>query len=392
MDLPASLPMHPADLFFGMCFPQVQTYLSYAPDLMLDEQAPLALEALLREHFPRFCYGFPQRWGTIPRMRLASSIAEPVRLWDGEDFRALSAAQLEDGLAQRHWQLHLVQGEQGVVLVFTMDHLLCHGFAGRAFLYAALDLLRGGGPPPVLAPRHEEEFVALQEHLTALFHGLAPWAAHRRVQADGERLRRLAEALGLPFTETAALWLGRTIHDTGARERPMDLLIFRMDRRLDQRDWVDLQVGNRGLQLISARLEADGSYDSLEPPSEAQEQAAERFAALYPWLPFKFALAWGLRTAVQQAQRASQRRDREKLVVNNLGSTDYPFFRTMFFDPVNQADSLGLVFIDGRKDELQLQFAPPLRYLERFDWEDFEARLDRNLEAMVVEPRLRCSG
>ncbi|MFH1468578.1 MAG: hypothetical protein ABIO70_29580 [Pseudomonadota bacterium] len=38
---------------------------------------------------------------------------------------------------------------------------------------------------------------------------------------------------------------------------------------------------------------------------------------------------------------------------------------------------------------MELQLAPPNRFLEHFDIEAFEARLAENLTAMVGEPRVR---
>ena len=96
-------------------------------------------------------------------------------------------------------------------------------------------------------------------------------------------------------------------------------------------------------------------------------------------LPGKPLLDATLRLALAASRRPTPAH-RDKLVVNNLGRTPYPFFRPIFFDPRNDGDQLGLVYVDGTADTVLLQLAAPRKYLQRFPWDDFEQRIRDSLD------------
>ncbi len=385
--------MHPADVFYGACVPQVQSYLVAAPRIDVDvDQAKATIEALLRGRFHRFCYRMPRNLGVITTLKLARDLAAPVTVLPLEELEAMSAQQLADAPGERHWHLYVAQSDELTMLVQVYDHLLCHGYSGRSFLYAALDALRGdqvASGPPVLNEPQRERYRAFQRHLTATFLERAPWATHRTLSFPSSDLRSLARVLGQPFTETATLWLARSILDVSARGWPVDASIFRMDRDSDPATWIDLEVGNRGLQMDNWEVLYGGDYTRGQAPVGDDPESLESFVRFYERFPLKVPIAWAMQALISRARRAGLDQDRERLVVNNLGTTPYPFFRTMFFDPANDVDRFGLVFVDGIQDRLELQLSPPKRFLEHFDWDEFEERLRENLAEMVDDPRLR---
>lgn len=383
--------MHPLDVVFGTTIPQVQAYLTALPATTFDEVALRSrIDALLRARFPRLCYRLPKRWGTIRALQLADHPAAPVRLLEAGALRARSMAQLRADMGDRHWALLFEPGPELVSLVFLMDHYLCHGYTGRAFLFAAADAARGEGTPPAdLAPAAAEGFVALQRHLTARFcDHEGGWAAHRQREVPVDGVRKLARALGVPFTDATMLWIARTVHDVSPRQRPMEILSFRMERDRDEQEILDLAYGNKALTVQLWEMLPDGFYSPLDPSGGLGSEQLQRFVEFYRRFPFKGLLTRIMRSRVRHDQATHKVEDREKLVVNNLGHTHRPFYRVMFFDPFNDADRLGLVFADGRADHLTLQFSPPRRYLEWFPWDEFERRLDENLVTMLEDPRL----
>jgi hypothetical protein len=389
VSLPPALPLHPADAFFGVCVPEVQSYALALPraGLALDRLAE-RLGSLVTGRFPRFAYRMPARLGVVTTLRLDRQPAGPVTRLDGPAMEALDAAALVAAPGERHWHLYAVEDEDLVLLLLVFDHLLCHGQAGRAFLYALADALRdGSGGPPALDEAQRARFRAFQERLTARFHALAPWSAYRRLAFPAAGVQRLARALDQPFTETVALWLGRSLLDVSARAWPLDVSIFRMSR--DAGDGVDLAVGNRGLALDAWEILPSGAYAPVPSRVTGDPAGVERFVRLYERSPLKWPLAWAMRSAIAGARRKGPDPDRERLVLNNLGATPWPFFRTMFFDPANDVDRFGLCFVDGVEDRVELQLAPPHRFLGHFDLPAFEARLEENLGAMVDAPRVR---
>ncbi|MFH1467006.1 MAG: hypothetical protein ABIO70_21665 [Pseudomonadota bacterium] len=391
MSLPAVLPLHPADVFFGVCVPQVQTYLCALPGagLQRDGLGP-RLATLIDERFPRLAYRMPATLGVVSTLRLDPAPATPLELLPLTDLEALDVPVLARSPGERHWHLYVGHDGDLCLLLLVFDHLLCHGHTGRAFLYAAADLLRpDASAPPALTAAQRARFEAFQQHLTAGFHALAPWADYRRLAFPAADLQRLAKSLGQPFTEAAALWIGRSLLDVSHRGWPLDISIFRMDREADPATFVDLAVGNRGLQLDAWELMLGGAYARAPAPVGDDPAGLTKFVNFYERFPWKWPLAWGMKAAITGARRGGLKDERERLVLNNLGATPWPFFRTMFFDPANDVDRFGLVFVDGVEDRVELQLAPPNRFLEHFDIEAFEARLAENLTAMVGEPRVR---
>lgn len=389
MSLPPILPLHPADVFFGICVPEVQSYAVALPraGLRLDALRE-RLAALVVGRFGRFAYRMPATLGVVTTLRLDGDPASPATAIARPGLEALDAAALCAAPGERHWHLFAVEDEDLCVLLLVFDHLLCHGQAARAFLFALADALRDGpGGPPALEAAARERFLSLQAHLTARFHAPAPWADHRRLSFPAARVQRLARALEQPFTEATALWLGRSVLDVSPRAWPVDVSIFRMAR--DAGDGVDPAVGNRGLQLDTWEILPGGGY--ARTPSEAAGDPAgvERFVRFYERFPWKWPLAWAMRAAIASARRRGPEPERERLVLNNLGATPWPFFRTMFFDPANDQDRFGLCFVDGVEDRVELQLAPARRFLAGFDLPAFEARLAENLDAMVADPRVR---
>jgi len=380
--------MHPADLFFGSAVPQVQSYLAAAasppPDL---EAARAQLGELLQRRFPRLCYRLPRRLGTISELRLAEDPTEPVEQVEPAAFDALESGDLARAVGDRHWRLYLLCEAGLVCLVLVFDHHLCHGSTARAFLYQALDTL--GGQAGALDELQRERFLQRGRQLTQRNHAEAPWAEHRELVFPLVAARRLARALALPFTQGVGLWLGRSILDVSPWDREMEIQIFHMDPAHGADERHPLAVGNKGLQLQSLELLPSGRFGPVGPSQREREQQAEGFVRLYERYPVKTLLSWGMQAAVVASKRASRKQDREKLVVNNLGPSQRPFHRGMFFDPFNDVEKFGLVFVDGVGDELRLQLSPPRRYLQRFDLPAFERQLELNLERMPRDPRVK---
>ncbi len=389
--LPRTLPMHPVDVVFGTTIPQIQAYLTCVPAGTLDEAALRAgLQHVLQTVVPRLAYRLPRRLGTIRTLRLADDLAAPLQLLPAGGLRALAMDDLRRAMTDRHWALLVEPGPRITTLLFLMDHFLCHGYAGRRLLFAAADLLaeQGAAAAP-LAPPAEQDFVALQEHLTARFRDHeGGWAEHRQVEFEAVRVRALSRALGMPFTEATVLWLARTIQDVTPRPRPMEILSFRMERDRPEDERLDPAFGNAALTVQLWEMLPDGFYSPLDPSGGLGSEQLQQFVEFYRRFPAKGLLTRLLRAQVRKGQAEHKGVDRERLVVNNLGATDRPFYRVMFFDPFNDADRLGLVFADGRGARLTLQFSPPRRYLAWFPWDAFEERLGDNLEAMVDRPRI----
>ena len=388
MDLPRTLPLHPVDAFYAACVPQLQSYAVAAPraGLRLDE-LPERLEGLLRERFQRFCYRLPATLGVVAELRLAPEPCAPLRRLPLAELEALEPRDLLRAPGERHWALFAAEDDELCVLLLVFDHQLCHGQAGRLFLADLLAAL--GAPAPRLDPQLDARFRALQERLTAGFLALAPWTSHRRMAFPADPLRALARTLGLPLTETLALWLGRSLLDASSRGWPVDLSLFRMERGLGPEAFLDLAIGNRGLRLDRWELLPSGAYAQLPGPFGDDPAGVERFVRFYAGFPWKLPLAWAMRAVIGSFRRHELQDGRERLVLNNLGVAPLPFFRTMFFDPANDVDRLGLVFADGVGDQVELQFAPPRRFLAWFELDALEARLRENLERMPREPRLR---
>jgi hypothetical protein len=391
MSLPDTIPMHPVDQFYGVVVPQVQTYLVAAPRLELDEAvAKERIEALIRERFQRHAYDMPSTMGVITTLRRAPDLCAPVQLIDLSALETMDADAIDAAPGSRHWHLFIAQSPEITILMLVYDHIMSHGYTGRSFLYAALDSLRpDASAPPALDTAQQGRFEAYQAHITAQFLARAPWATHRRVRFPSAPLRALAQALDQPFTEATMLWLARSVQDTSARAWPLDASIFRMEPDGDRGAWIQAPIGNLGLRMDSWEILASGAYARGAGPMADDPEGLERFVRFYEGFPWKLPLALAMRWVLKRATSAGAPPERERMVLNNLGHTSYPFFRTMFFDPVNDCDRFGLVFVDGVQDEVELQFACPKVFLEHFDQPAFEAALAHNLEAMLEDPRLR---
>jgi len=383
--LPVAIPIHPVDLLFGATIPQVQCYVVAGPRLERSEDVRDLLTELVRERFPRFHYRLERRLGAIRTLRLARDPAAPLQVLGEADGLEPIRAVRDTAPDARHWKLFVAPHEDSTALVLLFDHYLCHGHGARQLLFALFDQLFG--PPDPMAPQ-DAAMRSLQQELSSIFRSGVDWAAYQRLSMPSEPVRALAGSLRLPFTETAMLWLARTVHDVAAAPRPMEIISFRMDREVASEDRIDPHYGNRGLQAELYEMLPDGFYAMVDPSLGLGQRNLDEFVEFYRRFPLKGALTWFIRRGIDRGKRDSRKLDREKLVVNNLGDTPYPFFRTMFFDPFNDADRFGLVFVDSCRGELTLQFAPPLRYLEHFSWEAFEARLLHNAEAMRADPRI----
>lgn len=391
MTLPAIIPMHPVDVFYGVVVPQVQTYIVAAPRFELDQDsARERIGALVRERFQRHAYHMPRKLGVITALRLADDLAEPVTVLSLAELEALDADALEAARGDRHWRLYIAQDQEITLMMLVFDHIMSHGFTGRGFLYAALDALRpGAAAPPALSAPQQARFEAYQRHITAQFLGRAPWATHTRLSIPSSRLRELARAMDQPFTEAAMLWLARSLLDASDRAWPVDASIFRMEQGGDRSTWIQAPIGNLGLQLDAWEILPSGAWAPGQGPVGDDRDGLERFVRFYEGFPWKLPIALAMKWVLDRARKAGPPPDRERLVINNLGHTTYPFFRTMFFDPANDCDRFGLVFLDGVQDRMELQFAFPQEFLAHFDQATFEATLMENLAGMMSEARLR---
>jgi hypothetical protein len=386
--LPSPLSMHPVDLLFGETIPQVQCYAVCGPAREVTVAGVgEVLGELLPERFGRLCYELPRRVGLIRQLRLAPTGELPISEVSFGEASQQVGELLDRGLDDRHWHLVLVSAPEALIPVLLFDHFLCHGHTARQLLLALNHRLHGRGTEVTEASTRC--FRQLQDELVDRARGAAPWAAYRRVDMPSAPLRELARTLDLPFTEAAMLWLARTVHDVAVRERPMEIISFRMDGGVDPESPSDPAYGNAGLQALLWEMLPDGFYSAMDPSLGLGNRNLEEFVAFYRRFPFKGALTWLLRRGIEKGKRDHHRQDREKLVLNNLGDSPVPFFRSMFFDPFNDADHLGLVFVDSSQGELMLQFSPPRQYLEVFDWSRFERRLHDNLVTMQTEPRVR---
>ena len=391
MSLPDTIPMHPVDVFYGVVVPQVQTYLVAAPRFEVDEAtAKERVEQLIRERFHRHAYDMPSTLGVITTLRRAPDLTAPVELIALQDLEAKDADSIDAAPGDRHWHLYIAQGEEITFLMLVYDHIMSHGYTGRSFLYAALDTLRPDpAAPPVLSEAQQAEFEAYQRQITAQFLARAPWATHSRISFSSDRLRALARAMDQPFTEAAMLWLTRSLLDASDRPWPIDANVFRMEPDGDRSAWIQAAIGNLGLQLDTWEILPTGAYGPGSGPMADDPEGLERFVKFYEGFFWKLPIALAMKWVLDRARKAGAPAERERLVLNNLGHTPYPFFRTMFFDPANNCDRFGLVFVDGVQDRVDLQLAFPRQFLAHFDPAAFEAALARNLEAMAQDPRLR---
>lgn len=388
MSLPRTLPLHPVDLLGGLLIPEAQTYLLAAPPFDLDRSRVHArLAPLVADSFGRLCYRFGRRLGTFADLTLADDPTAPVRvLGEGQTEAATDPLATLDParpLDDRHWELTVLGHEGLAVLALRFDHVLGHGELARRFLSACCDCLRDDETtgPPVLNPVQSAAFGRLQTALTARAHAAAGWADYRRLNLGADRVRRLFRAMGLSFSNGLTLWLAYHIQATNratGRERPLEALGFRMDPTTSLEPPLDPTLGNAGLLLERWQVDPDGSFERLDRGPAAASRGLERFAAFHRAFPVKSLLDAALRLALAAA-RHGRSADRDRLVVNNLGPTAYPFFRPIFFDPQNDGDQLGLVYADGNGDQVQLQLTPPHRYLAHFPWDDFERRLHASL-------------
>jgi hypothetical protein len=391
MSLPDTIPMHPVDVFYGVVVPQVQTYLVAAPRFEVDGATTKArIEQLIRERFHRHAYDMPSTLGVITTLRRAPDLTAPVQLIDLAALEALDADTIDAAPGDRHWHLYIAQGREITFLMLVYDHIMSHGYTGRSFLYAALDALRPDPEaPPVLSVAQQAEFEAYQRHITARYQARATWATHTRLAFPSGRLRALARAMDQPFTEAVMLWLARSLLDASDRPWPIDANVFRMEPDGDRSAWIQAPIGNLGLQLDTWEILPSGAWGRGQGPMADDPEGLERFVRFYEGFPLKLPLALAMKWVLDRARRAGPPPDRERMVLNNLGATPYPFFRTMFFDPANDCDRFGLVFVDGVQERVELQLALPRVFRAHFDQGAFEAALERNLEAMVADPRLR---
>ncbi len=375
MVLPRTLPLHPVDLLGGLLIPEAQTYLLAAPDFDLDPgHVHARLAPLITESFPRLYYRFRRRLGTWSGLVLADDPTAPVRVAD-----EVPAASLDD----RHWDLTLLRHDGLVILALRFDHVLGHGELARRFLTSAHDRLCDGADaiPPRLDPTQAEVFGRLQADLTDRALAAAPWADYRRLDLDAYRIRRLVTAMGATFSEGLTIWLAyhiQAVNRAGGQNRPLEALCFRMDPATPLEPPLDPALGNDGLMLERWQVDPDGSFERRDEGPAAARRGLERFADFHRAFPAKPLLDAAIRLGLAAARQSRNTRT-DKLVINNLGPTSYPFFRPLFFDPNNDRDQFGLVYVDGHADRVQLQLAPPRRYLAHFPWHDFEKRLHVSL-------------
>ncbi len=390
MSLPRTLPLHPVDLLGGLLLPEPQTYLLVAPPVELSPgRVHARLAPLITESFPRLCYRFPRRFSTWSGLVLADDPTAPVTVHrpDAPLRTALDNYALDD----RHWALQVLAHEGLSVLLLRFDHVLGHGELARRFLTACCDALfdAEAGDAPRLKQAQQVQFQQLQATLSARAHTSADWADYRCLTLEHDRVRRLMRAMGMSFSEGLTLWLAYHIQATnraGGTPRPLEAMGFRMNPSTSLKPPLDPATGNLGLLLERWQMESDGAFTRLDAGPRGSEQGLERFAAAYRALPAKPLLDLLLRLGLTAARRPNLKHD--KLVVNNLGRTAYPFFRPIFFDKTNDVDQFGLVYVDGVDDAVQLQFTPPRRYLAHFSWDDFESRV----QASLTEPRAWVEG
>ncbi len=387
MVLPPTLPLDPLDLLAGLLVPQPQLYLLASPRLDLSEAYTHArLAPLLTGVFGRLCYRFPRRLGTWSDPELAADPTAPLRVHPEP---GVPGELLDDHpLSDRHWELHLFTHRSVSVLALRFDHLLGHGALALRFLGACLDALSGEAAPhqppsPLLDPAGERSFRAIQGSILEAARARAPWARYHRLDLDLEGVRQAALAHGASFSEGLAACLARAAQATNraaGRERSLEVLSFRMDPAAAKDPRGRLQVGNLGLLVERLRASPPGALTGQRGDPTRLRANLERLAAVYGLIGPRPVRDWMLRRALAAAQgRAHDRTDR--LIVNNLGATHRPFFRPLFFDPNNDTDQLGLVYVDSTGDRLCLQLAPSIRYLRSFPMEDLLARLRASLTA-----------
>jgi len=391
MQLPDTIPMHPVDVFYGVVVPQVQTYIVAAPRFEVDlETAREHIGALIEQRFQRHAYDMPRTLGVITTLERAADLTAPVELVELSELETLDADGIEAAPGSRHWHLFIAQSEEITLMMLVFDHIMSHGYTGRSFLYGALDALRpDAATPPVLDGAQQSRFEAYQVHITAQFLARAPWATHRRASFSSAELQALARGLDQPFTEAAMLWVARSLLDVTDRDWPVDASIFRMEQGGDRNTWIQAAIGNLGLQLDAWEILSSGAFTPSSGPMGDDPEGLERFVRFYQGVPWKLPIALGMKWVLDRARKAGAPAKRERLVFNNLGATPYPFFRTMFFDPANNVDRFGLVFVDGVQDRVELQFSPPAAFVGHFDWGAFEAALEANIEGMIAAPRIR---
>ncbi len=391
MELLKTIPAHPIDLLYGATLPELQTYIVAGPAVAVDiDRLKETLRTLIPERFTRMCYAQRNHLFAGRQLHLVDDVVAPVEHLSMEAFQRLTPAQMRD-VDQRHWWLYVVESDEIVVLCFMVGHWLYTGMKARSLIFSTLDLLypdKPAGEPPAMSEAQWEAFRGFQAHMGETYRSEHDFCEYRREFFPVPEVQRLTRSLGRTFTDGVSLWLARTIHDVARRDRPLDIVGFRMQQGLVPEELNDPGYGNEGLIVELYEMLPDGFYARMDPASGLGSQKADEFVEFYRKVPLKGGLFALLDWSIRRQKRKHMTVDRERLVMNNLGPTDYPFFRTMFFDPFNDQDSFGLSFVDSCRGVLGLQFAPPKRYLERFDWDEFSATLASNLESMVGNPRL----
>lgn len=391
MELPKTIPAHPIDLLYGATLPELQTYIVAGPATAVDIDALReTLRTLLPERFTRMCYAQRNHLFTGRQLHRMDDVVAPVEHVTMEDFRRLTPAQMRD-VGDRHWWLYVIESDEIVVLCFMVGHWLYTGMKARSLIFTVLDLLypdKPAGEPPAMSEAQWQAFEDFQADIGETYRAEHDFAEYRREFFPVSDVQRLTRSLGRTFTDGVSLWIARTIHDVARRDRPLDIVGFRLQRGLIPEELNDPGYGNEGLIVELYEMLPDGFYARMDPASGLGSQKADEFVEFYRKVPLKGGLFAFLEWSIRRQKRKHMTVDRERLVMNNLGPTDYPFFRTMFFDPFNDQDSFGLAFVDSCRGTLGLQFAPPRRYLERFAWDEFSERLASNLESMVDDPRL----
>ncbi len=391
MTLERTLPIHPIDVLYGEILPEEQVYVVAGPPAEVDEERLRAEFArIVEERFRRVAYRQRDHLFAGRLLHLVDDIAAPLRVLTVEEFHRLTPDQLRD-VGDRHLNFYVVRSDDLLILVFMLGHRLWHGTSGRRFLYAVQDLLYPDKPPgraPVLTAAQWACYRAFQDELTERFRARDDFAEYRRVTVPADDVRALRRSLDRSFTDAVMLWLARTIHDVSGRERSMEIVQFRMDREAARRPLDDPAFGNEGLLVELWEMLPDGFYVPVDPSQGLWREKMQEFIDFYRRFPAKGAFIAFLRWRIRRDRAAHQGKDQERLVLNNLGRTDRPFFRVMFFDPFNDHDSFGLVFVDSPGDELVLQCAPPRKVLRHLDWEAFERRLVENLRTMRDDPRV----
>ncbi len=384
--------MHPVDLLYGTVLPHLQFYYVAGPPIRPDMPSFQAhVEQLIQGRFPRLAYRQANHLVAGRSLHLAEDLLAPVRRMTLEEFLATPAEQLR-AVGDRFWNLFLIESDELTTLSFTFGHWLVHGTTARRFMYEALDGLypdKRPGTPPTLSPSQWSAYREFQRAITESFRAEHDFAEYRALTFDLARVNRLHRSIGQSFTDMMMMWLSRTVLDVAPRQRPLEIVSFRMDRQLDIHNLFDPAFGNEGLMVELWKMLPDGFYSSIDPSQGLGEQKVNELVEFYGKVPLKGAFLWFVTWQIQRNQLLHQQHDQERLVINNLGHTDHPFFRGMFFDPFNDIDALGLVFVDSVDDQLTLQFAPPKKFLERFSWSAFEERLAENLTGMLADTRLQ---